>query len=142
MPLSQKGAGYDYRTHIKDPHVLGALDDLASQIQAIRAQGQFGQKGALSAPSPPSALMVSVTSGIFTVTVVDNNPAAGVRYRLQWSKAPNFSSAIEEELATTSWQRQLSGQKLYFRVASKFLNSVQGPWVYFGPEANPTALQG
>lgn len=142
MALSQKGAGYVYREHITDPHIKGAIDDIASQIQAIRNQGQFGQQSSPQPPPAPSALSVSVHGGIFTGSVMDANAASGVRYRLQWSTTPNFASPIEEELAATTWQRQLTGQKLYFRVASKFLSSAVSAWTYFGSPASPTALQG
>lgn len=142
MALSQKGAGYDFREHIKDPYVRGALDSLASQTQAIRSQGQFGPQGSPPAPAFPIALSVTVSGGIFTARISASNPPAGVRYRLQWDTMPNFPNPIEEELGTTTWQRQLSGQRLCFRVRPTLLASEPGDWVYFGSAANPTFLQG
>lgn len=142
MAISQKGAGYDYRERIKDEYVRGALDDLASQLQAVRTQGQFGAKGNPPAPSFPIALSVTASNGIFTAIITANQAPAGVRYRLQWSAAANFQNAIEEELATTTWQKQLTGLKLYFRVRPIFLSSAPGDWAYFGTPANPTAVQG
>lgn len=142
MAISQTNASYLYRDHIQDPHVKDALDDIASQVAAVRSQGQFGVKGAPNAPNPPGAIAVSVASGIFTARISDKDAAAGTRYVLEWATDPQFLSPISEEIGTTTWQRQLTGQKLYFRVASRFLASQLSPWVYFGSQASPTALQG
>ena len=146
MALSQKGAGYDRREHIADPYVREALDDLASQTQAIRTQGNFGAKGIVSPPTAPAALSVSVSAaGIYTANVLHKNPPTGTRYVLQYSTSPNFSNPVSEELGANpgipiTWQKSLPGQKLSFRVAAKFSASDLTAWVYFGTSASPMQI--
>jgi len=144
MALSQKGAGYPYRDHIKDEWVRAAHDDHASKIQAILDQGNFGTDGVAQPPSAPAQLGISVSAGLFTVNIVHNKPPMGVRYVLQHATTPNFQAPVSEELGTTpniptTVQRYLP-QKFYWRVAAKFPASTLTPWVYFGSPTAPILI--
>lgn len=141
MALAQKGADYDYRDHIDDPHVKGALDDIASKLQAVILQGNYGPKGIPQPPSTPSALQVSVLGSLFSATIVHQNAPLGTRWILQYSTSPSFANPISEELGTMTWQKSLPSQALYLRVAAKFPASAQTPWVYAGSSSNPQRFQ-
>jgi hypothetical protein len=148
MALTQTGATYKNQSHLqKQDRLLGqGLDDLASQIQTIRTQGNFGQAGQISPPSSPSALQVTAASGLFTARVTHNSAPAGTQYVLQYAASPNFQNPISEVLThtptiTTTWQKTLpTGTALYFRIAAKFPASGLGPWVYAGGSASPAAV--
>jgi hypothetical protein len=149
MALTQTGAKYKNQSELqRRDRILGeGLDDLASQIAAARIQGNFGLNGPPSPPSTPTALQVTAASGLFTATVIHHSAPAGTQYVLQHSTAPNFppGSTISETLnsvdgVSTTWQRSLPGQQLYFRIASKFPASPISKWVYVGTSASPTQV--
>lgn len=141
MALSQKGAGFVNRDYIKDEYVLGALDDLASQIQANRTQGNFGTTGTPKAPVPPTAISATNQNGTFTAVVTHPNPVSGTRWVLQYDASPNFTDPIPVELGEQlKWQQYLGARTLYFRVASKFLASAQSAWTYLGNSSSPQAV--
>lgn len=148
MTLSQKGAQYDYREHIKDPWLRAIHDQHASKIQAILTQGNYGEKGPPEPPSAPSQLNVIAGSGVLTASIVHKNAPAGTQYVLQYSTSPNFepSTVISETLNSisaeipTNWQKSLTGFKGYLRIATRFPSSGLGPWVYHGSSANPTQV--
>jgi hypothetical protein len=150
MALTQKGATYKNQSELqRRDRILGeGLDDLASQIAAIRLQGNYGKNGSILPPSSPAALQVTAASGLFTATVIHNSPPAGTQYVLQYSSSPNFTNPISELLTSvpgvpTTWQKSFAaGTQLYFKIASKFAASNLGPWLYVGNSANPTAVQG
>jgi hypothetical protein len=145
MALSQKGATYKNQAELsrKDRLLGEGLDDLASQVAAVRLQGNFGKNGAISAPSSPTALQVTPTAGLLTATIVHNSAPAGTQYVLQYSTAKNFLNPISEVLThtpsiTTTWQKALpAGGQYYLRVAAKFPASPLGSWVYYGTPAAP-----
>lgn len=112
----------------------------AALARAILTQGNYGAKGTPALPSAPASLAVTASPRLFTATIVQNNPPAGVRYVLQYSNTPNFQSPISEELGTTTWPRSLPSQKLYFRVAAKFPASTLTAWVYAGSAAAPALV--
>lgn len=141
MPLTQQGAIYERRAHIKDQHALAAFDDLASQIAAVRNQGNFGKDGVIEPPHAPTLLLVTVQAGIYTATITHSEAPAGTNWRLEYSRTPDFKSPIKIDLGDSpNWENYLPNQKLYFRVAAKFLASQPSPFVYFGSSANPTAV--
>jgi hypothetical protein len=149
MSLSQKGARYRNQSELqRKDRILGeALDDIVSKNRAVLIQGNFGEDGPPEPPSTPTALRVTAVNGLFTASVIHNSPPAGTRYILQHSTTPNFpdGNTVTEELGTvesvtTTWQRSLPGQQLYFRVASKFPASKIGPWVYLGSAGKPTLV--
>lgn len=147
MARYHSGANYENQSHLqgKDRMLGEALDDIASQVAVLRTQGNFGQKGAPSPPSAPSAINVIASSGLFTATIAHNNPPAGTHYVLQYSTTPNFQSPISEVLQAvpgipTAWMRSLPNQALYFRVAAKFPASALGAWVYMGSAASPVMV--
>lgn len=146
MALSQRGATYKNQSELqRRDRILGeALDDLASQVQAARSQGNFGLAGAPASPSPPAALQVVPATGLLTATIVHKNAPPGTQYVLQYSTTTNFLNPISEVLThtpniTTTWQKSLPiGGHYYLRVAPKFPASPLGPWVYYGTSASPT----
>jgi hypothetical protein len=154
VALSQKGAAYEGRDAISNPsgslrefaqHLVRGLDDLASQVQAVRTQGNYGPDGIIAPPSSPSLLVVTAQSGLFTATVGHANPPQGTQYVLQYSSTSNFQNPISETLHATSgivtaWQKSLPGVKAYFRIAAKFPASSLGPWVYMGNANSPTLV--
>jgi hypothetical protein len=141
VAISQKGARYDDRAHIRDQHVLNALDDLASQLQAIRTQGVYGEKGAPSAPSTPQSISVAALKGFGTVAITHNNAPAGTQYTLQYSSSPSFASVVEVDNGSSlSWQQYLKGHTFFFRARARFSASDPSPWVYYGTQANPTPV--
>lgn len=140
--LTQKGATYSNRAHILNQSRLlaQALDDIASQVEAVRSQGNFGVNGSASPPSAPSALQASVKSGLFTVTIVHPNAPAGTQWRLQYSSSPQFTNPIDVGLLHPVFQASLPQQVLYFRAAAKFPASEQSAWTYFGSSAKPVSV--
>ena len=147
MALSQTGATYKNQSELqRRDRILGeGLDDLASQIQAIRTQGNFGQNGAVNPPSTPTALQVTASSGLFKASIVHANAPPGTQYVLQYSTTKNFQSPISELLThtpgiPTTWQKSLPGQQLSFRIAAKFPGSSLGAWVYAGSSVAPTLI--
>lgn len=149
MALSQTGANYRNQSDLqRRDRVLGeALDDIASQIQATRSQGNFGESGPPQAPHPITSLLVAASGGFATVTVTHNSPPAGAVYVIEYSTTPTFQQPIRLTTAssidngvTLSLQQYLKGQTLYFRAAPKFPTSPLAPWVYFGGETTPTPM--
>ena len=139
MPLSQKGAGYDYRDKIKDQFVKGSLDHLASQIQAVATQGNFSQHGKPKAPSPPTSLQVGANNGLFAVTIVHPNAPPGTRWHIQYSTTPNFTSPVTIDIGeSNNFELYRPNSTIYFRAAAKYLASDRSPWTYFGSAASPT----
>ena len=148
MALTQQGAQYKNRDHlVRTERFSGeAMDDLASQVAAVRNQLNAGLTGPPDPPSAPSALQVTTNgSGLFSATIQHNNAPAGTQYVFQYSTSANFTDgATTTEILThtpgitTTWQKSLPGQKLYFKVAAKFPASEMGSWVYLGSGASPT----
>jgi hypothetical protein len=140
--LNQKGASYSNRAYIlgKDRLLVEALDDIASPVQAILIQGNFGRDGTPDPPSAPTALQASALNGLFTVTIVHPNAPAGTQWRLQYSSSPNFTNPIDVGLLHPNWQASLPQQVLYFRAAAKFSASAQSAWTYLGSSAKPIAV--
>ncbi len=142
MALSQKGATYKNQAYIRqlDPKLAEALDDVASQVQAVRTQGNFGTTGTPAAPSAPSAVSASALNGLFTANITHPNAPAGTTWVLQYSTSSQFTNPISTTLAHPVWQDSLPQQKLYFRAAAKFPASPQSSWTYFGSGTTPTAV--
>jgi hypothetical protein len=144
MPLSQKGAGYQNRDYVreKDMFLADALDDIASQVQAVVTQGNFAKGGVPSPPSAPTALSVQFKAGTFTATISHANAPVGTEWHLQYSTSPQFTSPIDVGLLHPVFQAYLPNQLLFWRVAAKFPSSANSPWVYFGSSALPTGAGG
>lgn len=143
MPFSQKGANYRNQTELeRRDRVLGeALSDLASQIQTIRGQGNFGQAGSPLAPHPLTAINVVNAGGFAQVTLTHANAPAGTQYIIHYSTSPNFSTFQEVHNGfSLTLERYLHGKTLYFRAAPLFLASKLAAWTYFGGQANPTPV--
>ena len=152
MSLLVKGALYSSREAIQNPaislrelarHALLALDDVASQIQAIRSQGNYGQKIAPQPPHPLSSIAVVNSGGFAQVTLTHNSPPAGSRYVIEYSTTPNFTPATTQRSdngISLSWERYLHGKTLYFRSAVMYSSSKLGPWVYYGTATSPTSV--
>lgn len=141
MSLSQKGAGYINREHFKDGWHRASMDDLASQLQAIRAQGNFGRNGKIDAPTPPTLLNVVASGGLFSVSITHASPPPGVVYRVQYDTTPNFTDPQPIDLGEVlKTQRYLPGAKLYWRAAVKYPSSELSKWIYFGSQVAPTKV--
>ena len=149
MTLSTKSAQYLYQPEVqrKDAIVGKAMDDIASQIDQVRQQGNFGQKGPPPAPHPITSLQVSPSNGFANISLTHNSAPAGARYIVQASTTPNFQNpirlselAIDDGGTTVSTQAYLKGQTLYFRAAPKFPSSELAPWTYFGSQAQPQGV--
>jgi len=145
MAISQPGANYRNQAELqqKDRLVAQALDDLASQVQATRAQGNFGQEGPPAAPHPVTAIGVVGQNGFASVTLTHNSAPAGARYVIEYATTPNFAAGtvtrIDNGISLT-WQQYLKGQRLYFRAATMFSASELSPWIYFGGTPAPTVV--
>ena len=137
--LREKGAGYVHRENIKDPFTKGALDDISSQVQAIRRQGNFTALGSPSPPSAPNSLAVSSLNGLVTATI--NHPGAppSTKWVLYYSVSPTFQDAIEVELGRPFFQQYLPQHTLYFKVTAKSAASAETAPVYL--EIAPGQLQ-
>ena len=143
MTISQTGGPYNYPNEIqrRDRAIGGALDDRASQIQAVRSQGNFGPSGPPQAPSPPAQLSVSAANGIIQAVITHPNPPPGAIYRIEYSTTPNFLNPIPVDLGEVPvFHASLPAQKLYFRAATKLPSSPLSPYVYFGGSATPTLV--
>lgn len=144
MALSQKGAAYSDRAYIKDPHVLRALDDLASQTQALENTTTGSKSGVVSPPHPLTSIVVVKSNGFATITLTHNNAPSGARYIVQASTSASFSTPVHladlqiDSGSTVSSMHYLKGQTLYFRAAPKFPTSSLAAWTYFGNPASPT----
>lgn len=144
MAISQTGGNYRNQSELqRRDRVLGeALDDIASQIQAVRTQGNFGQNGPVPAPGAPTAIKVVGTSGFATVTLTDKNAPDGLLYIIQYSTTSNFQNPIQVDNGISlTWQQYLKGLTLFFRAAAMFPASPMSPWIYFGSQASPTAVK-
>jgi|HubBroStandDraft_1064217.scaffolds.fasta_scaffold09152_7 hypothetical protein len=143
MAISQSGANYKNQSELqRRDRLLGdALDDLASQNEAIRKQGNFGQQGAPDPPHPLTNILVKAANGFATVTLTHNNAPAGSNYVVQFSTTKNFQNPITVDNGISlTLQQYLKGQTLFFRAAPKFPTSTLAPWIYFGGQATPTAV--
>jgi|SRR5579859_5471944 len=142
MALSQTGANYKNQSELqRRDRMLGeALDDIASQAQAVRDQGNFGQSGPPPAPHPITAISVTGANGFATLQLTHNGAPAGTNYVIEYSTTPNFQRPIRiDNGISLNFHQFLQGQTLYFRAAPKFPTSTLAPWIYFGGEATPTA---
>lgn len=144
MSLSQKGAQYLGRDGIssnpKLREVLRAADDIASQVQAIRTQGNFGVSGNPVPPHPITAINVVNSSGFAQVTLTHANAPPGTRYIIEYSTTANFLSPTQiDNGVSLTFQQYLHGQTLYFRAATMFPASGLSPWVYFGGAVKPSS---
>jgi hypothetical protein len=151
LTLSTKSAQYLYQPEVqrKDSIVGKAMDDIASQIDQVRQQGNFGQKGPPPAPHPITSINVSSdANGFATISLTHNSAPVGARYIVYASSTPNFQNPIRiAELAmddggtTVTTQAYFKGQgTLYFRGAPKFPSSDLAPWTYFGSQAQPQGV--
>lgn len=143
MARLQTGTNYRNQAALQSrDRMLGeALDDLGSQIAAVRAQGNFGQEGAPSAPHGISAIAVTAKNGFASVSLTHNSAPAGSRYVIEYSTTPNFLNPQRVDNGTSlTFERYLKGQQLYFRAAPTFLTSPLGSWIYFGGATRPTAV--
>jgi len=143
MPLTQTGATYKFQPELqrRDRALGGALDDIASQIEAVRQQGNFGVSGSPSPPHPVMAIQVSAKNGFATVQLTHNSAPAGSNYVIEYSETPTFQSPIRVDNGISlSYQNYLKGQTLYWRTATKFITSGLAQWTYFGGQANPTPV--
>lgn len=143
MAFSQTGANYKNQSELqRKDRILGeALDDLASQVQSVRKQGNFGQSGAVAAPHPLSSISVSAAAGFATVALTHANAPAGTSYVIEYSTTPNFKSPVRVDNGISlSYHQYLKGQTLYFRAAPMVSASALAQWSYFGSQASPTAV--
>jgi hypothetical protein len=90
-----ESTGSHFAGHGEEDHVVVRSGDHRHQrpadaalARAILTQGNYGAKGTPALPSGPASLAVTASSRLFTATIVHNNPPAGVRYLLQYSKRP------------------------------------------------------
>lgn len=142
MALSQRGADYKNQAELdRRDRILGeALADLASQIQAVRSQGNFGQSGPPTAPHGLSAIRVVPLNGFANVTLVHNSAPDGTRYVIEYSTLPNFPASATVQIdngISLTHERYLAGKTLYFRAAPMFPASGLGAFLVFG---SPTAV--
>lgn len=91
---------------------------------AIFTQGNYGAKGTPALPSGPERRAVTASSCLFTATIVHNNPSAGVRYLLQYSK---------RRPSRTSWSQPQGGTACQVRSfisaqPPNFLLPPSHPW--------------
>lgn len=142
MALSQKGANYKNRAHIqnRDRHLAEALDDIASQAQALATQGNFSKSGTPAPPSAPTAVQAIAANSLFTVNIVHPNAPPGTTWVLQYSTSPQFQSPFTVGLLHPEWQGSLPNQVLHFRAAAKFPASAQSAWTYLGSSAKPISV--
>lgn len=143
MTLRQTGAGYQNQSTLqrRDRDLGGALDDLASQIQTLRSQGNFGSNGNPLPPSTPVNLHVIASNGFVTATITHPNPPPGTVYRVQYATDANFTKPISVDLGEIpQFHSNMPGQALYYRAAAKFPASPLTPWVYFGASNSPTVV--
>lgn len=100
--------------------------------------------GVTKAPSPVSQISVAAAAGIATVTLTDKNSgAAGLKYVVEYSTDPNFSSFGLVDLGESTVHKLALGAgsgTYYFRAAAKFLTSERSAWAYFGTESQPTGV--
>jgi hypothetical protein len=140
MALRVKGAAYVGRAYIRDQHLLGALDDLASQIQFTRTNINSSSNGVVTPPAAPVAVNVAGGGGFATVSIAHPNPE-GVSFVLEYDTTPSFPAPMRVDLGISqTWQQYLSGKTLYFRSASKFYTSGMSAWTYYGGLGSPKSM--
>jgi hypothetical protein len=144
MALSQTGANYKNQSELqRRDRMLGeALDDLASQLQATRDQGAFGQSGAPTAPHPPTSIAVASSSGFATIALTHNNAPSGSQYVIEMATTPNFQSPsrIDNGISLSHPPLYLAGKTMYFRAAAKLPASGLSQWTYLGGQGKPTPI--
>lgn len=146
MALSQTGANYKNQSELqrRDRMLGDALDDLASQVQSARSQGNFGQAGPPSAPHPLTAIQVTPSAGFAYISLTHNNAPSGTQYVIEVSSSPNFPSSgtqrIDNGISLSHPPLYLKGLTMYFRAAPKFPASGLAPWTYFGGQNAPSAV--
>lgn len=143
MSLSQKGANYQNQAELqRRDRILGAaLDDIVSQVQAVRSQGGFGQSGAPAPPHPVTAIAVSAAGGFATVNLVHNGAPPGSQYVIEYSTSPNFQNPVRVDNGISlSFHQYLKGQTVYFRTAARLSASALSGWSYFGSSTTPTPI--
>lgn len=144
MALNPTGAKYRNQDAVqRKDRVLGeAMDDLASQLEQVRQQGNYGPNGNPAAPHPLTTIAVKAAGGFGTVTLTHINAPAGTRYIIEAATTPTFQSPmrIDNGISLTTLPIYLKGQTLYFRAAPMFPASDLAPWLYFGGTTTPTAV--
>ena len=145
MPLSQTGANYQNQAELqhRDRMLGAALDDIASQMQAVRAQGGFGQSGAPAPPHPVTAISVSSAGGFATVNLIHNGAPPGSQYVIEYSTTPNFQNPNPVRVdngISLSFHQYLKGQTVYFRTAARLSASALSGWTYYGSSTTPTPV--
>lgn len=146
MALNPTGAKYRNQDAVqKKDRVLGeAIDDVASQVEQIRQQGNFGPTGPPAAPHPLTKITVTAASGFASIQLTHNNAPAGTRYVVEMSSTPNFLPGTVQThdigISLAPPPIYLKGLTRYFRAAPKFLSSNLASWIYFGGPTSPTAI--
>lgn len=146
MALNPTGSQYRNQDAIqKKDRVLGeAIDDIASQIEQIRQQGNFGSLGPPAAPHPLTKIVVTPSGGFASIQLTHNNAPAGTRYIIEMSSTSNFLAGtvqrIDAGISLAPPPIYLKNLTLFFRAAPMFLSSDLAEWTYFGGTAAPTAV--
>lgn len=143
--MPKNGDAYPHRAHIQsqDKYLAAALDEFKAQILTVAKQTGANPNGTQTAPPSPAQLLVSVTAGNFSATIVPRGANVNTRYLLQHAETANFQDAVTVDLGISiNWKQNLAGLTLYFRCAARFPTSENSGWVYYGSPASPIAVTG
>lgn len=140
MKLSVRHLGY---VRDKDPRLYEALSDIKAGIERMARQIVANPSGDVPAPPQISSLAVSANSGMFTLTIYDNNPVLrGIEYFVEYAGNTSFNGAYCLSLGPSrNWVGFLGSPAYYFRAYSQYPSSPPSPPVYFGG-ATPSAVTG
>lgn len=127
--------------------IAETLRDLLDGVNTVAKHTAVSVVGHEVAPSPPVALSVVASGGIFDVAIQDNAPADIDRtpeYFVEYSTSASFAAPIVKHLGPSrNWRPMLGNQTLYFRAYSQFgRSSSVSEHRYFGPSNAPTPVVG
>lgn len=126
-----------------DPRLGETLRDIMNALNQASQTVGIDPTQEFPTPDAPDALSIAAANGFFDAVITDNNPLRGVSYFLEWDTNPSFPAPRTINLGPTrTLYRQLGNLTLYWRCYEQFVGSNQSPYMYFGTQANPTAVVG
>lgn len=126
------------------PKLAEALDDLLNGINTIATQTTASAQGKTDPPPQVTSISVMAANGVFDVAITDSNPVyRQITYFLEYSMQQAFTSPTVIHLGPSrNWRGFLGAQTLYWRAYSQYPTSEASAAVFYGPQANPTAVLG
>lgn len=130
----------------ENPYLYETLVQIVQEVNGIGTQ--TGSSNA-PLPAPPNIASVTASGGNGDLTVLITDPAGqaqpnlGLHYFVQFDMNPAFPNPTQIDMSSSRGQPVRVGTgvtNVYVRVFSQFRNSARSPFVYFGTQQNPTAV--